>query len=140
MRYWLPVAGWIAIIFLLSSDLGAAPHTGGLLRGLIAKLLGRPLSDRHFEMLHFAIRKGGHLTEYAALSALLFRALRGKQTGWRAQWALRAIAISTFVASMDEWWQSLFPTRSGSPVDVAIDTVGAAAAQGIIRAAQVLFF
>jgi VanZ family protein len=140
VRYWLPVVVWTAIIFLLSSDLMAASHTGGFLRGLIAKLLGRPLSDRHFEMLHFVIRKFGHLTEYAFLSALLFRAIRGARPGWRLQWAVRAIAISTFIASLDESWQTLFPTRSGSPWDVAIDAVGAAAAQGIIRAAQVLFF
>ena len=140
MRYWLPVVVWTAIIFLLSSDLMAASHTGGFLRALISKLLGRPISDRHFEMLHFAIRKCGHLTEYAFLSALLFRALRGARAGWRLQWAVRALAISTLIASLDETWQTLFPTRSGSPWDVAIDAAGAAAAQGIIRAAQVLFF
>jgi VanZ family protein len=140
VRYWLPVVLWTALIFVLSSDLMAASHTGGFLRALITKVLGRTLSDEHFQMLHWTIRKGAHLTEYGILGALLFRAIRGARSGWKREWAMRAVAASVFIASMDEWWQSYFPTRSGSPVDVAIDTLGAIAAQGMIRAAQVLFF
>ena len=99
------------------------------------------MAPEHFELLHVAIRKLAHLTEYGILSALLFRALRaGRPVRWNWRWSIAAIAIAAVVGSLDEWHQALVPSRTSSPWDVLIDTAGAALAQGLIRAAQVLFF
>jgi len=43
------------------------------------------------------------------------------------------VAISAAVAGLDEWHQLFVPSRTASPMDVLIDTIGAALA-------QVLFF
>lgn len=140
MRYWLPPIVWAAVIFTASTDLFSAAHTGSVLEAIITAILGHPLSREHFDLLHFLIRKSAHLTEYGILGALLFRAVRGDRSGFSARWAIVAIVIALCVASGDEWHQAFVPSRTPSPVDVAIDTVGAALAQGLIRAAQMLFF
>lgn len=140
MRYWLPPALWTAVILLASSDLFSAAHTGSILEDVITAVLGHPLSRERFDLLHLLIRKSAHVTEYGILGALLFRAIRNERTGWRGRWAILAVAITMAIASVDEWHQTFVPSRTASPVDVAIDTAGAAAAQILIRAAQMLFF
>ena len=140
MRYWLPVILWITVIFAASSDLFSAPHTGSVLEEVITTVLGYRLSPAAFEKLHFIVRKCAHLTEYGILGALLFRAIRGHRTRWHWRWAGAAVGIAGCVASVDEWRQTFVPSRTGSPIDVAIDIAGAAVAQIVIRAMQVLFF
>lgn len=140
MRYWAPAVLWIVFIFVMSGDYMSAPHTGSFIQDIFIYLLGHPLPAEHFETLHFLIRKGAHLAEYGILSALLFRAIRRDRTAWQPRWATNAIAVSMLVASLDELRQSFIPMRTGSPVDVAIDTAGAVIAQILIRIAQVLFF
>ena len=103
--------------------------------------LGIHLTPAQFDIVHFVARKAAHLTEYGILGALLFRAFRGQQRLlWNVRWSVTSIALALVVASLDEWFQSFVPSRTASLSDVAIDTVGAALAQLIIRAAQVLFF
>lgn len=134
MRYWLPPAGWTAVILLASSDLFASNQTGSLLASILAGLLGEPLPDDTFAVAHFLVRKLAHLVEYAILGALLFRALRAGRTGWRAPWAAGAVAIALGVAVTDELLQSLSPLRTGTPSDVVIDFAGAAVAQMLLKA------
>lgn len=132
MRYWLPPILWTAVILLASSDVFSATHTGSILESVIIAILGHPLSRATFDALHFLIRKAAHLTEYGILGALLFRALRGERTDWLVRWAVGAIVIAACVASFDEWRQTFVPSRTGTPVDVVIDTVGATLAQVLI--------
>ena len=134
LRYWLPPALWAALILLASSDLFSAAHTGIALQDVIAAIFGRPMRVDWFNVLHFLLRKAAHLTEYAILGALLFRAVRADRSGWTVRWAIIAIAIAFGVASIDEWHQSFIPSRTSSPIDVLIDTVGA-----MIGASRVLF-
>lgn len=140
VRYWIPPLLWTAVILLASSDLFSATHTGSVLEIVITAILGHPLSRETFDLLHFLIRKAAHLTEYGILSALLFRAIRRERSGWMSRWAATAVAIAACVASFDEWRQTFVPSRTGTPVDVGIDTVGAALAQLLLRAVQMLFF
>src|SRR4051812_9393633 len=63
-------------------------------------------------------RKGAHLTEYAVLGALLYRAL-GREA--------LALALGIAYAASDEFHQHFVRGRHASPVDVAIDAVGLAA-------------
>ncbi len=132
VRYWLPLIAWIAVIFTASTDVFSAQHTGSVIEAIISVIVGHPLPSEQFEPLHFAIRKLAHLTEYAILGALAFRALRRDEEGWDRRWAMAAIAIALAVAASDEYHQNFVPSRTPSPVDVAIDTVGAAIAQAVI--------
>ena len=131
-RYWLPLVAWAIMIFTASTDAFSARHTGSVIQTIIAAIVGHPLPLKYFDPLHFVIRKLAHLTEYAILGALAFRAVRAEERGWSARWATIAIVISCLVAASDEFHHSFVPSRTPSPVDVAIDTVGAAIAQGII--------
>ncbi len=132
-RYWLPLLAWTAVIFMASTDVFSAQHTGSVIQTIIVAIIGHPLPLEDFDPVHFLIRKLAHLTEYAILGALAFRAVRAEERGWSTRWAMIAIMISLLIATSDEFHQSFVPSRTPSPVDVAIDTVGAAIAQGVIR-------
>lgn len=131
-RYWLPVVLWVAVITTASTDLFSAQHTGSVIEKIITVVLGHPLPADEFDPFHFVIRKLAHLTEYAILGALAYRAVRGDSRGWNPRWAAAAIVIAALVASSDEFHQSFVPSRGPSPVDVLIDTIGATVAQGIV--------
>jgi VanZ family protein len=94
VRLWLPVLGWAALIFALSS----VPDLGTGLGGWDT-----------------ALRKVAHAGEYAVLGALLVRA-----TGR----AGLAVGIGVVYAVSDEIHQTFVAGRAGTPVDVAIDTAG----------------
>ena len=93
-RLWLPVVGWAALIFVLSS----------------IPSLGTGLGD-----WDLVLRKIAHAAEFAVLGALLVRALSAP---------LPAFLIGAAYAVSDEVHQSFVPGRMGSPLDVAIDAVG----------------
>ncbi len=134
-RYWLPVIVWSAVISYASTDQFSAQNTGTVIERVITAIIGHPLPAAEFDALHFAIRKFAHLAEYAILGALAFRAARGGERGWNATWALTALAIAAAIAIGDEFHQSFVPSRTGSPVDVLIDTAGATVSQIVWRIA-----
>lgn len=101
------------------------------MRPLLEWLFG-PIPEPRFEFIHFLVRKAAHLTVYATLSALWFRARRGPRAGWQASWALLALVVSVLVASGDELHQSFVPSRTGTPWDVLLDSFGALLAQAAI--------
>ncbi len=139
LRFWLPPLLWTGVILAASTDYLSAANSGPWLADLVRVLVGHPLPAAQFGELHFLIRKAGHVTEYAILSALLFRALRGEgPLRWSGRWATAAIALAAAVGAFDEWHQMFVPSRTASPWDVLIDSGGAALAQIIIRV--VLFF
>jgi VanZ family protein len=65
----------------------------------------------------FALRKAAHVTIFGLLWLTLARAAY-----WRN--ALPAAVIAVLYAASDEWHQSFVQGRHGTPVDVAIDSVG----------------
>ena len=132
-RYWLPPVLWAAAIFAGSSTVLSSEHTAPLIETIVDAIFGHPLQPSQFNVIHFLVRKAGHLTEYAILSALIFRAIRGERSGWNWRWASMAIVIAALYASTDEFHQSFVPGRTPSVWDVLIDTTGA-------TLAQVLFF
>lgn len=121
------------MIFSASTDPFSAQHTRPFLESIVSALLGHPLAPTTFEPLHFAIRKLAHLTEYAVLGALAFRAVRGDERGWSGRWASIAVGIALAVAASDEFHQSFLSSRTGSPIDVLIDTAGATISQIALR-------
>ena len=91
---WAPVVLWAAVIFALSS----------------IPSLGTDLG-----VWDTILRKGAHMTEYAILALLLFRALGSE---------LHAFLFGLAYAVSDEIHQLFVGGRHGSPVDVAIDAAG----------------
>ena len=131
--YWLPPILWTAAILSFSSDLFSAKHSGAWLGEIIIRLVGHPLPPHEFNVLHFLIRKAAHLAEYFILGMLLFRALRRDERGWRGRWGLIAVALAACVAAADEWHQLFVASRTSSPWDVLLDSLGAAIAQLVWR-------
>lgn len=76
-------------------------------------------------------RKFVHAGEYALLCLLWWRALRTVTTPGRA--LMLAFAIAVGYSITDEVHQLSVHGRHGSPVDVSIDTIGAATAALVIR-------
>ena len=96
LSLWLPVVAWAALIFGLSSIPSLSSGLG---------------------TWDTVLRKLAHTAEFAVLAALLWRALRNE---------LAALVVAIAYAATDEVHQIFVRGRHGSPVDVAIDGIGAA--------------
>jgi VanZ family protein len=101
---WLPAAAQAGLIFVLS----AQPDL---------RLADEPQLD-------FVLHKAGHLAVYAILAALIAWALDLPGTIRPRVWMLGFIACLAYAAT-DEFHQGLVQGRHPTPVDVAIDMVGA---------------
>ncbi len=84
--------------------------------GVIFAFSSIPSLSTHLGTWDLVLRKAAHLTEYAILAALLRRAT--DSYGW-------AFALAVGYAVSDEFHQTFVRGRHGSPVDVAIDAIGA---------------
>jgi VanZ family protein len=96
LTVWLPVLVWAAVIFAFSSIPSLSSGLG---------------------TWDTILRKVAHVTEYAVLGALLYRALGREPV---------ALAAGVAYAATDELHQHFVRGRHASPVDVAIDAVGVA--------------
>lgn len=123
MSRWGPVVLWMGIIFAFSHDAGSAQRSGLLLR-ILEALFGE-LAPGTAEVVHLALRKIGHLGEFAVLYGLSWRAF---DRGWEAP-----LALCAAYAAFDEWHQTFIPNRVGSPGDVLVDVAGAALAAALLR-------
>ena len=86
-------------------------------------------SDVTITAVHSIIRKFAHVFEYgvlAILAAFAFR--RSSKNLLRRHWPGFATLVVLVVASIDEFNQSLEPTRTGTPRDVMLDLFGGIAA------------
>ena len=128
IKAWLPVALWMGVIFVASTDLGSAEHTSRVIEPLV-KWIKPDASPEQFELVHFLVRKTAHLTEYAILGLLLLRALRMSIAAQATTRSLQLLGIallcSAVYASMDEFHQSFVAGRTACVQDVLIDTTGA---------------
>jgi VanZ family protein len=122
----------MAVILGLASDSGSAEQTGRLLRPVF-QLLFPGASALQIDALHGATRKLAHVVEYAILAGLWFRAFaRSGRAAWPAAW--RAWLIAVAWAAIDETSQAMAASRTGSPLDVALDASGALAAASVAAA------
>jgi VanZ family protein len=92
---WIPIVLWAGLIFVFSSI---------------------PSLNSGLGTWDYVLRKCAHMAEYAVLAVLLRRAL-----GRTAP----ALLLASAYAVTDEFHQTFVAGRHGSPVDWAIDTVGA---------------
>jgi VanZ family protein len=96
LTVWLPVLVWAAVIFTFSSIPSLSSGLG---------------------VWDTVLRKCAHVTEYAVLGALLYRAFEREAP---------ALAAGIAYAATDEVHQHFVRGRHASPVDVGIDAVGVA--------------
>jgi len=126
MTYWLPVLIWMAVVFTASADSNSVRHSriiAPLLRWLFPGI-----SEETIGLIVLVLRKCAHLTEYAILAFLAWRALRKpiwpdpRPWSWRlAGWSILLVAV---YASSDEIHQIFVPGREAAVHDVVIDTIG----------------
>ena len=102
-----------------------------LLMAVIFALSAQPSLDSGLGVVDLVGRKVIHFAEYALLTLLWWRALRTRMPADQA--ALAAFAIASLYALSDEYHQSFVEGRSGTPLDWAVDTAGAAAAAVWLR-------
>ena len=132
IQYWLPVVIWAAIILQATGRTFDAPHTTVWIVRVLS-VIGIHLGETAAYVTDHFVRKTGHLTVYAILTLLSFRAVREGRRGFTVRWALIALAITVCVASTDEFLQSFTPTRTSSVWDVVLDTCGGTIALLLIR-------
>jgi len=124
VKYWMPAIIWMALIFIGSTDVLSAEHTSRFLVPLL-RWLDPHISWAALNEIQIAIRKLGHLIEYAILAALFWRGLRsGTQRPMSILFATALVACGIFAAS-DEFHQSFVASRTSSAHDVMIDICGA---------------
>jgi VanZ family protein len=100
---WLAVVFWMGAIFVLSAT---------------------PSLASPFEPVYdFILRKLAHLTVFAVLTVLLFRAFRLYVARAAHAWLL-AMLVAALYACSDEWHQTFVPGREGTVRDIVIDSLG----------------
>jgi VanZ family protein len=128
----------IAVICTESTGTFSSQSTSSFLRPILERWFG-PIRDSSWELYHHTLRKAGHFIGYGLVAFTFLRAwlhtldrsgwMRSPSSllAWRLQSTLLAIVSTAIVASCDEFHQSLLPDRTGSPLDVLLDTAGACA-------------
>jgi len=120
----------MALIFSASSDSHSYEHSSLFVEPLLHWLFPR-MPQTRVEAIHHLIRKCAHLTEYAVLALLLWRAVRRPLPGDPRPWAWPeaglALAIAFLFAASDELHQVFVSTRTALVSDIFVDTAGGAA-------------
>jgi VanZ family protein len=106
----LPPLAWMGVIFVLS---------------------GQPGDDIDRAWWDVLLRKLAHVTEYAVLTALWWRALRALGI---SRPLAAAVGVALLYAVSDEFHQTFVDGRNGTPVDVLIDAIGMTVAALLIYA------
>jgi VanZ family protein len=126
LKYWLPLLIWVGVVFLNSTDLMSAEHTSRFILPILYWL--KPgISPRTILLILTVIRKCAHVTEFAVLAVLLFRAVISVAgTKWPVWMLSVCVWIGClFVAITDEFHQSFVKSRTPSVRDVLLDSAGA---------------
>ncbi|MGD0799372.1 MAG: VanZ family protein [Acidobacteriaceae bacterium] len=134
IRVWLPVVLAVGIICVESTNTFSAQNTSQWLRPVFQHWFGF-MSDAAWDSFHHYLRKSGHFLGYGAVGFTFLRAWlhtldrRGPRAllPWRLESSILAILSTAIVASCDEIHQTFIPSRTGTPLDVLLDTTGATA-------------
>jgi VanZ family protein len=131
LKSWLPAVAWAILISWASTDAFSTSHTSLIIIPALHWLFPHAGADT-LDRLHFLVRETAHFAEYFVFSFLLLRAIRGEHRGWQIRWAIAALAIAAGYSALDEFHQSIVPSRTASPWDSLLDTTGAATAQVLL--------
>lgn len=124
IRYWLPVAAMLAVMYYFSTDVFSGDNTRSLVENIVL-WLWPGTTDKAMLRINYIVRKSAHFIEYAALAALLFRAFRADSPlRWRFRWGLYSFVTIVIWALLDEFHQSLTRHRGGSIKDSLLDSAG----------------
>jgi VanZ family protein len=128
LKYWLPLLIWMTIIFSASGDPQSFQRSSRII-GPLLRWLFPHMPETTITALVTAVRKCAHLTEYAILAWLFWRARRKPVKADARPWSWREAGVAIlFVAAYaltDEFHQRFVPGREASFRDVLIDTAGA---------------
>lgn len=128
LKYWLPVVLMMSLMFSMSTNLGRTSNSSRII-GPILRWFVPDISPEAEGRVVFAVRKCAHVTEYAVLSALVWRALRKPRRNddrpWSRKTAVQAVLFAACFAVTDEVHQLFYPSRQGQVSDVVLDTFGA---------------
>ena len=126
LKYWLPLLVWLGVIFLGSTNLMSAEHTSRLIVPILLWLKPGMAPDRILFIL-IVMRKSAHVSEYAILALLLWRALRsGPTLRTKRPVLFGAVLVACIVfAASDEFHQSFVKSRTPTVRDVLLDGAGA---------------
>ena len=118
----------MALIFTASADAHSYEHSSRFVEPFLRWLFPQ-MSQNNIEEIHHLIRKCGHLTEYAILALLVWRALHQSKNNlptWSWPRVGGTLLVVFIYAASDEFHQSFVPTRTALVSDVFIDTAGGA--------------
>jgi VanZ family protein len=132
LKVWAPVAIAVAVICFESTGTFSSQNTSSWMRPIFERWFGA-FQDDTWAAFHHALRKTGHFVGYGTVGFTFLRAwlhtlgLRGVASlrTWRIEASVLAIFSTAIVASGDEFHQTFLPGRTGSPVDVLLDSAGA---------------
>ena len=127
MAAWGPVLLWLGVIAWLSGEGFSDERTAAwLVEAPFFDALGIP--PALVDTANLILRKSAHFVEYAVLSMLTYRALGvGARPRSRRVRLAGALAVALLCATLDELHQATTLTRTGTPRDVLLDGLGAAA-------------
>ena len=126
LKYWLPLLIWLGVIFVDSTDLMSAEHTSRFIVPILLWL--KPdMAPETIRSILVVIRKCAHVSEYAILALLLWRALRsGSTLRLKTSMLFGAVLLGcAVIAASDEFHQSFVTSRTSSVRDVLLDIAGA---------------
>lgn len=117
----------MVVIFSASADTGSVQHSSRIIAPLLRWLFPH-ISEPTVNLIVLFARKCAHLTEYAILGILFWRALRKPVKNDPRPWSWQKVGWSILLvalyASSDEFHQRFVPGREASIRDVTIDTTG----------------
>lgn len=129
LKYWLPAALWMILIFSASSDSQSGQRSSRFIGPLIRWLVPG-ISEPATKRVVGIVRKIAHVTEYAVLAILIWWARRGTAGAPKRHWhwphARFAFVIAVLYAVTDEIHQVFVPNRGPNFWDVVLDAGGAA--------------
>lgn len=119
-----PLLIWMVFISFASTAEFSSLHTSKVIRPLILWLLPN-LTEVQLTNIHFGIRKLGHFAEFGLLAYLASRAFVTSSFAFiRRRWFLLGALLVVIYSLLDEFHQSLVPSRSASIYDSIIDMIG----------------
>lgn len=126
---WLAVLAFVGVIFWLGSgEFSAQSKSRFVIRAILYLFPDFPPGE--LWRTYLIIRKLAHVTEYALLALLSFRAMWVTFESIPARLAAGTLVLAVGVAVVDETRQAFSSVRTGSPFDVLFDTSGALIAIG----------